>query len=54
MDDDLTVLQGKLMRVASALTHFVPTSDHARQLRSDMRELLEALEKRRSHFGCNA
>lgn len=51
MDDDLRVLQGKLNRVASALCHFVPSNNHARELRQDMRELLSALEARKSQSG---
>ncbi len=47
MDDDLIVLQGKLKRVASALSQFVPTRYQARLLRREMRELLSALEARK-------
>lgn len=47
MDDDLLALQGKLKRVATALTQFVPTCDQARQLRREMKALLSALEARK-------
>ena len=42
------------MRVASALSDFVPSSKHAHQLRKDMRDLLTALEKRKPSSAHNA